>query len=600
MTSVTHRRTVPADLRPRARRALWFGARMIGTFIWWEVVVGRLLGARRAQRDRTARMIALARKFRALAFDLGGVWIKLGQFLSSRVDILPPEVVEELAGLQDAVPAEPAEHVIALIEEELGRPVAECFDGFELAPIAAASFGQAHRARLKGSGERIVVKVQRPRLDEIVDVDLGALKTIAGWLKRYPPIRQRADLDALAREFSAGVLAELDYEQEARHAEAFARNFRGDPGVVVPKTHKGLSTRRVLVLENVEYIKITDYDGLAAAGILRQDVARKLFESYLQQFLVDGFFHADPHPGNLFAQPVSDGTPTEAEPKTDAGASGATSLWSGAIALATGFASGWSAPTDIARPERPAGGRPFRLVFIDFGMMGSVDATQMRELRELILGVALRDPRRIARASQRMGFLLPGADLTRIEQAITLTFERFWGKTMSDLTSVGFDEMFAFAQQFRDLLFTLPFQIPQNVLYLGRAANILSGMSMSLDPGFNVWSSLQPFASGAISAGGLASPQALLAELVKIGRQIIEAPARADAFYAQTLASDLNAQRPAPRGGWKAFDAPARIALGIAAAGMAVAGAGLANADRAEGWALLILAGIGLIRLLWR
>lgn len=596
-------RRLPSDLRRRLQRALWFGARMIASFIWWELVIARLLGSGRARQGRIARMTSLARRFRGLALELGGVWIKLGQFLSSRVDILPPEVIESLADLQDAVPAEPPEHVVSVIEAELGKPLSACFDAFEMAPIAAASFGQAHRALIRETGERVVVKVQRPRLDEIVAVDLRALKTIAGWLKRYPPIRQRADLNALAREFSEGVLDELDYEREAHSAESFASNFASDPGVLVPRVFKRLSTRRVLTLENVEYIKITDFDGLAAAGISRQDVARKLFETYLQQFLIDGFFHADPHPGNLFAQPVLDGSATRAAQRPQTSASAA-SVWDGAAALAAGFMAGWSArpaPRDVA--PATAAGRPFRLVFIDFGMMGRVDASLMRELRELILGVALKDPGRITGASQRMGFFLPGADLARIEQAISLTFERYWGKTMDDLTSAGFGEIFAFAMQFRDLLFTLPFQIPQNVLYLGRAASVLSGMSMNLDPEFNVWTSLQPFATGAVSASGIGSPGALLAEVVRLLGQLARAPGQSAAFFDRAMSGQLEVKSaPAGRGanpGARAGDR-AGLGLGIAAAGLAGAGAVLILGGVTAGWGLIGLAGLGLGRLIWR
>jgi len=573
---------------------------MISSFIWWELVVARLLGPGRAGSGRVARMTTLALRFRALALELGGVWIKLGQFLSSRVDILPPEVIECLTDLQDAVPAESREHVVSVIEEELGKPLAACFDDFEMTPIAAASFGQAHRALIHGTGERVVVKVQRPRLDAIVAVDLRALKTIAGWLKRYPPIRQRADLNALAHEFSEGVLAELDYEQEAHNAESFAANFARDPGVLAPRPFKRLSTRRVLTLENVEYIKITDFDGLKAAGISRQDLARKLFETYLQQFLVDGFFHADPHPGNLFVQPVLDGSPTRAAQRP--GTSGAdTSLWEGAAALAAGFVAGWNA-RPAPHPEEAPAGRPFRLVFIDFGMMGRVDATLMGELRELILGVALKDPARITGASQRMGFFLPGADMARIEQAISLTFERYWGKTMDDLTSAGFGEIFAFAMQFRDLLFTLPFQIPQNVLYLGRAASVLSGMSMNIDPEFNVWTSLQPFAMGAVSAAGIASPGALLADVLKFLGQLVRAPGQSAAFIDRALTGQLEV-KAAPAGAGAAAREPAgsraRLGLGIAAAGLAGAGAALILSGEIAGWGLVVLAGLGLARLIW-
>lgn len=320
-------------LRLRAVRALWFGARMIGGFIWWELILAKIIGQERVGRGRMQRFVMLARRFRALAITLGGVWIKLGQFLSSRVDILPPEVIVELQDLQDAVPAEPSDRMLRTIETELGAPIAQLFEEFDPLPIAAASFGQAymavlrpdssmqsavggeqstangtpptaHRQPASASARRVIVKVQRSGLNGIVRTDLRSLKTISGWLKNYKPIKKRANVDALVEEFAAGVYAELDYEQEARNAEAFDKNFATDTAVRVPKVYAGLSTRRVIVLKNVEDIKITDYAGLDAAGVSRKQVARKLFESYLKQVFTDGFYHADPHPGNLFVQPL--------------------------------------------------------------------------------------------------------------------------------------------------------------------------------------------------------------------------------------------------------------------------------------------------------
>jgi predicted unusual protein kinase regulating ubiquinone biosynthesis (AarF/ABC1/UbiB family) len=498
--------TKSPTLRTRSAQALWFGARMIGMFIWWEMLLVKVIGQERVNAGRMGRFIALARRFRGLALNLGGVWIKLGQFLSSRVDLIPPEVIVELQDLQDAVPAEPSALMMQTVEHELGAPIASVFEEFEPTPIAAASFGQAYLATLRstagdvGQLKRVIVKVQRSNLNELVTTDLSALRIIANWLKRYKPIQQRANVNALVDEFAAGIYAELDYEQEARNAAAFDHNFAQDTAIRVPKVY--LSTPRVIVLKNVEDIKVTDYDGLDAAGISRKQVARKLFETYLKQVFTDGFYHADPHPGNLFVQPLDERT-----------------------------ARAWN----VRVPE----GRPFRITYIDFGMMGRVQPAMIKELKEFIIAISFKDARRWTLAAQRLGFFMPDADLIRIEQAVGTLFDKFWGMGITDITNVDFGEMYQFSQQFKDLLSTLPFQVPQNVLYLGRAANILSGMMVALDPKFNPWQALLPFANDLAGVGAAASPvrtvQDLGGELFKFARQAVQLPNQADAFLSRAL-----------------------------------------------------------------
>lgn len=513
----------PADprmLRNRSRRALWFGAKMVGGFIWWELILAKIIGQGRVDAGRMDRFTALARGFRNLAVELGGVWIKLGQFLSSRVDLIPPQIIAELAGLQDDVPAEPADVMLPVIERELGKPISELFDEFDSQPVAAASFGQAYLATLHEAGvsadgtqskignpksqiaRRVVVKVQRPHMQAIVATDLKSLKTIAGWFKHYKPIRRRANLDSLIAEFSDGVFAELDYEQEARYAQEFDRNFAKDTGVRVPKIYTELTTRRVIVLKNVEDIKILDFEGMESAGVSRTEVANKLFDTYLQQVFTHGLFHADPHPGNLFVQPLDAAT-----------------------------ARAWK--VSVKR------GAPFRLTYVDFGMMGRIPPSFMNELREFIISVSLKDARRWTASAQRMGFFLPEADLTRVEQAVGMLFDKFWGVTANDLSNVEFGEMYAFAEQFRDLLSSLPFQIPQNVLYLGRATNILVGMMTALDPAFNPWKAIQPFGAGLAGQATARTVEDVLSEGVRMLRQTVQLPNQSEAFFSRALNGQL-------------------------------------------------------------
>ncbi len=545
-------------LRTRAFRALWFGAKMVTGFIWWEVILVKFIGQERVDAGRMDRFIQLTRNFRALAVDLGGVWIKLGQFLSSRVDLLPPQIVEELAGLQDAVPAAPPEVMLPVIEGELHKPISDLFEEFDPLPVAAASFGQAYLATLKPTthaqaetqnpqpeiSQRVVVKVQRPHMSAIVGTDLRSLKTIAGWLKLYKPIRRRANLDALIREFSQVVFEELDYLQEARNAEDFNKNFAGDTGVRVPKVYHEYTTRRVIVLKNVEDIKVLDFEGLESAGVSRTEVAGKLFDTYLQQVFVHGFFHADPHPGNLFVQPLDSALARAWRVKVKAGA-------------------------------------PFRLTYVDFGMMGRIPSAFVQELREFIISIALKDARRWTASAQRMGFFLPEADLPRVEQAIGLLFDRFWGVAVNDLSEVNFDEMYAFAGEFRDLLSELPFQIPQNVLYLGRAANILVGMMTALDPTFNPWKAIQPFAqdiAGAGTARGAAGN--VLNEGMRLIRQTVQLPSQQEAFYSRALNGQLEVRAqldPASKNDLKRIEAGvARLTWALVFAALLICGTVLA------------------------
>ena len=442
----------------RYRRILRFFGRMILHVIWWDLLVGRtpLLGGR-ARQTRPARMRAWAARFRVLAVQMGGVMIKLGQFLSARVDILPPEITEELQGLQDEVPAEPQAVIFDALRAQLGD-LEQRFARLEETPLAAASLGQAHRAWLRPEnghgplGQPVVVKVQRPNIEETVRVDLAALRVVAGWLMRYRPIRRRADAPALMDEFARTLWEELDYEAEAGNAERFARIHANDPRIRIPAVYREHSTACVLVLEDVEAIKISDLAAIRAAGIEPKQVADSLLAAYFQQIFEEDFFHADPHPGNLFVEPLGEGE--------------------------------WT-------PE--AGPRPFRLSFIDFGMVGRVPNLVGDNLRKLLISVTRRDARQLTEAYQDLGFFLPGADLERITEAQAALLDRIWGRKLLDLAQPDPREVAEITAEFRDLLFDFPFQIPQDFIYLGRALGIISGLVSQLDPDINPWYQIEKY-----------------------------------------------------------------------------------------------------------
>jgi predicted unusual protein kinase regulating ubiquinone biosynthesis (AarF/ABC1/UbiB family) len=434
-----------SHLRARYWRIIFFFGGVTANFIFWEIFLPRLGLSSWSRRTRSKRSRRTAVRFRALAIRMGGLMIKVGQFLSARLDVLPPEITEELAGLQDEVPAEELAAIREQAETELGEPLGVRYAWIDETPMAAASLGQVHRARLRDveaelhGFEDVVVKVQRPHIEQVVEVDLAALRRVGGWLQNYKPVAKRANVPALVEEFAITTRAEIDYVAEAHNAESFATNFEDSPRVHVPRVIWSLSTRCVLTLEDVSAIKVSDYEAITAAGIDRSGVAAALLDAYMQQILNDGFFHADPHPGNLFVTPL-EGTDED-------------------------------------------GARNWQLTFVDFGMVGRVPDNLRAGLREVLIAVGTQDAPRLVQSYQTLGVLLPSADLKLIEMASVQLFERFWGMSMADLRSIDHAEMMRFGLQFRELMLDLPFQLPENLLLLGRTVAILSGMATGLEIG---------------------------------------------------------------------------------------------------------------------
>lgn len=400
-------------------------------------------------------MRSFAQRFHALAVDLGGLMIKVGQFLSSRLDVLPPEITTELEGLQDEVPPVPFAAIRALAEAELGAPLSKVFASVEETPIAAASLGQAHRAQLLPADaadaglHSVVVKVQRPGIDAIVDVDLAALRKVGGWLSHVRLVSARADMPALVEEFAQTSLEEIDYLHEAVNAERFAADFADDDRVTVPDVVWERTTRRVLTLEDVTAIKITDLTALLAAGIDPAEVAPVFASVMFDQLFTEGFFHADPHPGNIFVTPNT----------------------------------------------HSAAGRPWKLTFIDFGMMGEVPPSTRSGLRKLLIAAASRDGKGLVTAIRDVGVLVPSADSAELERAMTHLFARFGGMGFAELREVDPREFVDFAAEFGDLVRSLPFQLPENFLLIIRAMSLTSGVCSSLDARFNLWDSVEPYAA---------------------------------------------------------------------------------------------------------
>ncbi|KAL3025844.1 hypothetical protein AAZX31_04G201000 [Glycine max] len=325
------------------------------------------------EEKKTLRRKALAKWLKENILRLGPTFIKIGQQFSTRVDILPQEYVDQLSELQDQVPPFPSETSVAIVEEELGAPLGDIFDQFDYEPIAAASLGQVHRATLKG--QEVVVKVQRPGLKDLFDIDLKNLRVIAEYLQKIDPKSDGAKRDwvAIYDECASVLYQEIDYTKEAANAELFASNFKNMDYVKVPTIYWDYTTPQILTMEYVPGIKINKIQALDQLGVDRKRLGRYAVESYLEQILSHGFFHADPHPGNIAVDDVNGG----------------------------------------------------RLIFYDFGMMGSISPNIREGLLETFYGVYEKDPDKVLQAMIQMGVLVPTGDMTAVRRTAQFFLNSF-------------------------------------------------------------------------------------------------------------------------------------------------------------------------------
>jgi len=488
------------SMRARYNRILRFASRYLVQTWWYELFLPRIGLQRVADRTRSRRMLHIARRFRVLAIDLGGLMIKVGQFMSSRLDVLPPEVTTELEGLQDEVPPVAFPAIRQLAESELGVPLETAFSFIDETPVAAASLGQAHRARLSEADAAqtglldVIIKIQRPGIDAIVDVDLAALRRVGGWLSRVRLVSDRVDMPALVEEFAHTSLEEIDYLHEGQNAERFAENFAGDARVAVPELIWERTTRRVLTMQDVTAIKANDGAALRAAGIDPSEVATVFASVMFDQLFIHGFFHADPHPGNIFVTPHADGS--------------------------------WA------------------FTFIDFGMMGEVPPTLRQGLRRLLIAAASRDGKGMVSGIQQVGVLLPSADTTELERAMTTLFSRFGGMGFAELQEVDPREFRAFAEEFGHVVRTLPFQLPENFLLIVRAMSLTSGLCSSLDPKFNIWDAVEPYSAQLIRSEGGNVVQDLAKQAMDVAGTLARLPQRLDDLTTRIEEGRITLQTP--------------------------------------------------------
>lgn len=542
--------------RSRYRRILRFAARALVQTWWYELVLPRFGLARVAERTRTRRARRIAQRFRGLAVELGGLMIKVGQFLSSRLDVLPPEVTTELEQLQDEVPPVDVRLIRALAESELGVPLETAFASFDERPVAAASLGQVHRARLSADDaalagfEQVVVKVQRPGIQGIVAVDLAALRRVAGWLTRVRFVSSRVDMPALVEEFAATSREEIDYLHEARNAERFADNIGDGTRVAAPAIVWERTTRRVLTLADVTAIKVNDAEALRAAGIDPAEVASEFAAVMFGQLFGDGFFHADPHPGNIFVTPH---------------------------------------PPD-------AQGRTWTFTFVDFGMMGQVPDGLRRGLRTLLIAVAARNGRGLVAAIQDVGILLPTADTVELERALTKLFDRFGGMGFAELQSVDPREFRRFAEEFGHVVRALPFQFPEDFLLVIRAMSLTSGLCSSLNPAFNIWDAVEPYAQRLLNEESRGLVRDLAARAVSYASTLARLPGRIDELVSdleqRRLADD---RRDAARRAAQRDRSIGRVVSAVVFAGVFIGGGVLRGQDDVAGTVTMIVSAVPLL-----
>lgn len=365
--------------------------------------------------------------------ELGPTFIKIGQSMGTRADLLPLPFVKALGELQDQVPPFSNEIAFARIEKDLGRKINEVYQEFDIEPIAAASLGQVYRAKLF-TGEEVAVKVQRPNLEATIKGDIEILRKVTHFAERFPSLNENADWAGMLREFDETIHEEMDYAAEGRNAERFQENFKDWTNVHVPRIFWNETTSKVLTMEFIHGTKVTDLDALRKQNISPEKVNRLLIRTYLKQLLEDGFFHADPHPGNLLVMP--DG----------------------------------------------------RLAFFDFGMVGRITPQLQSKMIDAFFHVIAKDPAGIAQDLIDLDFMKPGTNPEVVRPVVEKMFQFHLNLKLKD---VNFKEL---TYDLADVMYDYPFRLPSNFTYIMRALMTLEGIGIITDPEFNFFETAKPYA----------------------------------------------------------------------------------------------------------
>ena len=364
--------------------------------------------------------------------DLGPTFIKMGQALSTRPDLIPWEYVEELGKLQDGVPPFSPEEAIALIESELDNSIYTIYRDFEPVPLAAASLGQVHKARLH-TGEEVVVKVQRPGLEKLFNLDFQVLHRLVNFANRFLPWTRKYRLAEIYQEFFQLLYQEIDYIQEGKNADRFRENFQTDSRIAVPKVYWRYTTKKVLTLEYLPGIKIDDRQSLEARNIDKSQIIELGIGCYLKQLLQDGFFQSDPHPGNMA---VSENG---------------------------------------------------KIIFYDFGTMAEVKSLARDQMVKTFFAVLRKDTDEVVETLIYMGLLEPVGDMTPVKRLVAFLLEEFREKPIDikAFDRIGSEIYLMFEQQ--------PFRLPPQMTFILKSLTTLDGIARTLDPQYNLLAAARPF-----------------------------------------------------------------------------------------------------------
>lgn len=423
------------DWRAIAKYYRW---RPLGV-LWRTLTVSWMLGAfalnllgDRLFNRTVANQQKRAVRLRQILTQLGPTFIKVGQALSTRPDLIKPSFLDELIKLQDQLPPFPDAIARQIIYNDLDRTPEEIYSTFSAEPVAAASLGQVYKARLY-SGEEVAVKVQRPNLMPIICRDLYILRWAAGWIAPWLPLNLGHDLSLIVDEFGSKLFEEVDYINEGRNAERFAANFQSDPMIKVPTIYWQYTSPHVLTMEWINGFKLTDTDSVKQAGLASNDLVEIGVSSGLRQLLEFGFFHADPHPGNLFAMP--DG----------------------------------------------------RMAYIDFGMTDQLDQNTKETLVDSVVHLINRDYTDLANDFVKLGFLTPDVDVRPIVPALETVFSDALG------SSVGNFNFKSVTDQFSEVMYEYPFRVPAKFALIIRSLVTQEGLALSLDPDFKILEIAYPY-----------------------------------------------------------------------------------------------------------
>ncbi|KAM3100624.1 ABC1 kinase family protein [Phormidesmis sp. 146-12] len=419
--------------RYRPWRAIWRALRVTGLFL------GFILGLKWDdwQHQVEANKLRRAAQLRNILTVLGPTFIKVGQALSTRPDLIRQDFLDELVKLQDQLPPFPNEIAFRIVETQLDDTLDDIFAEISPDPVAAASLAQVYKARLH-SGETVAVKVQRPNLLPILTLDLLLMRWAAGWISPWLPLNLGHDLTLIVDEFGTKLFEEIDYINEGRNAEKFAHNFRNDPTVKVPSIFWRYSTNRVLILEWIDGLKLTDTDRIQQAGLDTDALIRIGVTAGLRQLLEYGFFHADPHPGNLFA---------------------------------------------VAPSPSVNGSQAFpnaRMAFIDFGMMDQLEESAKETLVDAVVHLINKDYLELAKDFVNLGFLTPDVDIHPIVPALESVLGDIMGESVRDFNFKTITDRFS------ELMYEYPFRIPAKFALIIRSLVTQEGLALTLNPNFKI------------------------------------------------------------------------------------------------------------------